>query len=55
MDFIHFEAVNEDENIDFNVQGKVSDDNLESFVDDSEANENVCQYCRFDNFRQSCA
>lgn len=55
MDFIHFEALDEDENIVFNVQGKVSDDNLESFIDESETNENVCKYCRFYNFRQSWA
>ena len=53
MEFIHFEALDEDENIDFNVEGKVSDDDLSSFIDDSEKNENVCDYYRFDNVTRS--
>ena len=53
MEFIHFEALDEDEYTDFNVEGKVSDDELSSVVDDSEANENVCESYRFDNAARS--
>ena len=47
MEFIRFEALDEDENdVDFNVENKVSDD-LSSYIDDSERNENVCDYYKF--------
>ena len=48
MEFIHFEALDEDENGDFNTENKVSDD-LSSCIDDSKGNKNVYDYCTFDN------
>ena len=53
MEFVHFDALDEDEDIYFNVEGKVSDDNWSSFIDDSKTNENVCKYYRFDNVTRS--
>lgn len=44
MESIHFEALDEDEHVNFNAEGKVSDDDLSSFIGDSETNKNVCQY-----------
>lgn len=38
--------------IHFNVEGKVSDDDLSSFIDDSETNENVCKNYRLDKVTQ---
>ena len=49
MEFIHFEALDEDEDIDFNLDSKVSDDDLSSFIDDSETNEDICEYYRSAN------
>lgn len=46
MEFIHFEALDEDENGDFNTENKVSDD-LSSFI--SKGNKNVYDYYTFDN------
>lgn len=48
MEFIHFEALDEDENGDFNTENKVSDD-LSSFIHDSKGNKNVYDYYTFDN------
>ena len=40
---MHFEALDQDEDIGFDVEGKISNnDDLISFIDDSETNENVC-------------
>lgn len=39
--------------IDFNVEGKVGDDDLSSFIGDSETNENVFKNYRLDNVTQS--
>lgn len=53
MEFIHFEASDGNENnVDFNVENKVGDD-LISFIDNSERNENVYNYYKFDVTRSA--
>ena len=44
MESIHFEALDEDEDVNFNAKGKVIDGDLSFFIDDSEINKNVCEY-----------
>ena len=53
MEFIYFEALDENEDIDFNVESNVSHDDMSSFIDDSEKNEDVCKYHRSDNVTRS--
>ena len=54
MEFLHFEALDEDEDIGSDVEGKISDNgNLISFFDDSETNENVWEYYRFNSITRS--